>query len=244
MRFTVTSNETKRSICLRDQRNENSIGVHLEESGVSGWFGTPAPRESPISRLMSDGDYTPESLTQGSRIVTLHGYAAFSTTIECATFVDLVNSFMCQNVTLICDDAHGRRMANGFISDDPTPELFSDELSVRFTLIITCTDPLKYGEPHVFKPSGGWIMAANEGNVGTYPIVHVKGPVTRLMLKLDDKEVNWVGSASELDIDFRDMQPTSGTIALDNAFSIPPGRCAVAVESDGEVSLTVKSAWR
>lgn len=43
MRFTITSEATGRSIVLRDQRNENEIGVWLLEDGVSGWFGTPAP---------------------------------------------------------------------------------------------------------------------------------------------------------------------------------------------------------
>lgn len=244
MRFTVTSETTGRSIVLRDQRNENEIGVWLLENGVSGWFGTPAPREDPISRLMSDGDYLPDVLTQGSRIVTLHGYAFFDTTIECAAFVDLVNSFLCQRVTVICDDAHGRRMASGYISDDPSPELFSDEVSLNFTFIITCPDPLKYGEPHKFTPSGGFVMVTNEGNVGTYPTVHVDGPVSRLMLALGDQQVNWTGSADELDIDFRDMQPSSGAIVLDNAFEIPPGRSALSVTSDGRVTVTVKSAWR
>ena len=59
MRFTITSEATGRSIVLRDQRNENEIGAWLLEDGVSGWFGTPAPREDPVSRLMSDGDYLP-----------------------------------------------------------------------------------------------------------------------------------------------------------------------------------------
>lgn len=244
MRFTVTSETTGRSIVLRDQRNENEIGVLLLEDGVSGWFGTPAPREDPISRLMSDGDYLPDMLTQGSRIVTLHGYAFFDTTIECAAFVDLVNSFLCQRVTVICDDAHGRRMVRGYISDDPSPELYSDEISLRFTLIITCPDPLKYGEPHRFTPSGGFVMVTNEGNVGTYPIVHVDGPVTRLMLALGQQQVNWTGEAEELDIDFRDMQPSAGAVVLDNAFTIPPGRSALSVTSDGRVTVTVKSAWR
>lgn len=244
MRFTITSEATGRSIVLRDQRNENEIGVWLLEDGVSGWFGTPAPREDPVSRLMSDGDYLPDALTQGSRIVTLHGYAAFGTTIECAAFVDRINSFMCQRVTVICDDAHGRRMASGYISDDPAPALYSDEVSLRFTLIITCPDPAKYGEPHRFTPSGGWVMVVNEGNVGTYPIIHVDGHVTRLMLALGERQVNWVGDADGLDIDFRDMQPSSGAIVLDNAFAIPPGRSALAVTSDGSVTVTVKSAWR
>lgn len=243
MRFIVNA-ESGKSVVLRDQRNDNSVGCFLLEDGVDGWFGTPAPREDPISRLMSDGDYMPAVLTQGSRIVTLHGYGAFDSTIECARFVDLLNSLVCQNVTLICEDAHGRRQATGFISDDPTPELESDEMSVKFTLIVTCPDPLKYGTPRSYTPSGGWCMVANEGNVGSYPVVHVEGPVTRLMLAYDAQQVNWVGSAETLDIDFRDMQPTSGSIVLDNAFPIPPGRSALAVTSDGEVTVTVRPAWR
>lgn len=243
MRFILT-NDAGRSIVLRDSRNENSVGAYLLEDGVDGWFGTPPIREEPIARSQADGDYMPSTMTQGARIVTLRGYAAFDTTIECAAFVDLLNSFTCQSLTLSCEDSHGRRSAKGFMSDGPDPVLFPDEQSLQFTIIVTCPDSRKYGNPIEFTPSGGWCMVTNEGNCGTYPTIHVDGHITTMTLKLGSQQVTWSGDAETLDIDFRDMQPSSGAIVMDNAFEIPPGDSAIAVACDGLLTVTVKPAWR
>lgn len=243
MRFVLTS-DAGRSIVLRDSRNENGVGAYLLEDGVDGWFGTPSIREEPIARDQADGDYMPSTMTQGARIVTLHGYAAFDSTVECGAFEDLLNSFVCQSLTLSCEDSHGRRSAKGFISDGPDISLFPDEQSLQFTIIVTCPDSRKYGNPVAFTPSGGWCMVTNEGNCGTYPIVHVEGHITTMNLKLGSQQVTWVGDAESLDIDFRDMQPSSGAIVMDNAFEIPPGDSALAVTCDGTLTVTVKPAWR
>lgn len=243
MRFVLT-NDAGRSIVLRDSRNENGVGVYLLEDGVDGWFGTPAIREEPITRNQADGDYMPSTMTQGARIVTLRGYGAFDSTVECAAFCDLLNSFICQSLTLSCEDSHGRRSAKCFISDGPEIDLFPDEQSLQFTIIVTCPDSRKYGNPVTFTPSGGWCMVTNEGNCGSYPIVHVEGHITNMTLKLGDQQVTWTGNAESLDIDFRDMQPSSGAIVMDNAFEIPPGDSALAVTCDGALTVTVKPAWR
>ena len=69
--------------------------------------------------------------------------------------------------------------------------------------------------------------------------------MTFLHLELGDQGITWNGSAETLDLDFADMQPSSGAIVLDNAFEIPPGQSNIAVSSDGlHVAVTVKSAWR
>ena len=243
MRFVLT-NGAGRSIVLRDSRNENGVGVYLIEDGVDGWFGTPAIREEPITRNQADGDYMPSTMTQGARIVTLRGYGAFDSTVECAAFCDLLNSFICQSLTLSCEDSHGRRSAKCFISDGPEIDLFPDEQSLQFTIIVTCPDSRKYGNPVTFTPSGGWCMVTNEGNCGSYPIVHVEGHITNMTLKLGNQQVTWTGNAESLDIDFRDMQPSSGAIVMDNAFEIPPGDSALAVTCDGALTVTVKPAWR
>ena len=243
MRFIVT-NERGDCIVLRDQRNNNEVGVWLLEDGISGWFGTPAPREDPIGRSLTDGDLMPHTLTQGSRVVTLHGFGVFGSTIEAGAFIDKVNSMIGSPLTVLCDDGQGRRYATGYLTDDPAPTLDPSEQTVEFTFIITCPDPKKYGKATQYKASGGWCTVVNEGNAGTYPVVHVDGPVTMLHLELGDQGITWNGSAETLDLDFADMQPSSGSIVLDNAFEIPPGRCALAVASDGDVTITVKSAWR
>lgn len=243
MRFIVTSDHGV-CIVLRDQRNSNEVGVWLLENGISGWFGTPAPRENPIGRSLTDGDLMPRTLTQGSRTIALHGYGVFESTIEAGAFIDKVNMLIGCKLTVMCDDGQGRRYVTGYLTDDPAPKLDSSEQTVEFALVITCPDPKKYGSPARYEALGGWCTVVNEGNAGTYPVVHVDGPVTMLHLELGDQAIAWSGSAASLDLDFADMQPSSGSIVLDNAFEIPPGRCALAVASDGDVTITVRSAWR
>lgn len=244
MRFIVTG-ESGQSVVLRDERNHNSVGVWLLADGVDGWFGTPSPREDAIGRSMSDADYMPGTLTQGSRIVTLHGHGYFGSTVEAAHFTDLLNSLAGEALTVACEDAHGRREATGFLSDDPRPTLDQSEQAVDFTLMVTCPDPRKYGRAIEYMPSGGWCQVTNEGNVGSYPSIHVDGPVTQLYVALGDRAVNWSGSADELDIDFRDMLPSSGTVTVDNAFEVPPGQSVLAFSCDGSAAtVTLKSAWR
>lgn len=244
MRFIVT-NERGQAIVLRDQRNHNAVGVWLLENGIDGWFGTPAPREDPIGRSLTDGDLMPHTLTQGSRTVTLHGLGVFESTIEAGAFVDKVNAMVGSRLTVMCEDAQGRRSATGYLTDDPEPTLDPSEQAVEFTFVITCPDPKKYGRETKYAPSGGWCKVVNEGNAGTYPVVHVDGPVTFLHLELGDQGITWNGSAETLDLDFADMQPSSGAIVLDNAFEIPPGQSNIAVSCDGTATtVTVKSAWR
>lgn len=243
MRFIVT-NDRGQTIVLRDQRNGNEVGVYLLEDGIDGWFGTPAPREDPIVRSLTDGDLMPHTITQGSRTVTLHGYGVFGSTIEAGAFIDLVNAMVGCPLSVMCDDGQGRRFMTGYLTDDPTPTLDPSEETVEFTLVITCPDPKKYGLAKTYKPEGGWVTVVNEGNAGTYPKVHVDGPVTMLHIEMGDQAITWNGSAETLDLDFADMQPSNGAIVLDNAFEIPSGRVALAVACDGEVTITVKSAWR
>lgn len=243
MRFVVTSDRGN-VVVLRDGQLGNEVGVWLLQDGVEGWHGTPPPREGAIERSMTDADFMPRTLTQGSRTVTLHGCGVFETSIEAAAFMASVNGMMGVPLTVMCEDASGRKHARGFLADDPAPQLLAGEQAVMFTFVITCPDPKKYGREMQYKPSGGWCMVVNEGNTGTYPVVHVDGPVSMLHLELGSQGVTWNGSAESLDLDFADMQPSSGSIVLDNAFEIPPGRSAMAVSCDGAVTVTVRSAWR
>jgi len=70
--------------------------------------------------------------------------------------------------------------------------------------------------------------------------------VTSLRLALDDGEVRWQGDADGLELDFRDMLPSTGTVTYDLAFPIRPGSYGVAVSADAgaNVSMTLRPAWR
>lgn len=241
MRFTIRSDDGV-EVALRTCRPGGSGDAFLVQS--FGWHGTPAPRESPIARGGHDADMFPSSLTQGARTVSLYGHAPFGSSVEATGFARMIAGLVTKRVTVTCEDAGGSLSCDGYVSDDPNPTFYADGKSVGFTLTITCPDPKKYGDEVAFTTSNGLCRVENVGNAPTFPKVHVNGPVTNLKCSLGGQMVKWSGLAAELDIDFRDMIPSSGTIMVDNAFEIPPGVHVVAVTCDGDVSVSVRPAWR
>lgn len=243
MRFVVYDGEGE-SVILSSPSNGDSIGVFLLEDGVEGWFGSPAPREDVLERTLSDGDYPPSSLTQGARPITLHGIGRFASSLDAARFRDRLLSLMFKSVVVRGEEPGGARECEGFVSDDPDPVLTDGDRVVQFSLIITCPDPKKYGEAHKFKPKSGQVEVINEGNAPTWPIVKVDGTVHNLTISYGSQQVKWSGSSNGLTIDFRDMAASSGSISVDNAFEIPPGKTKLTVSTDGDLSVIVRPAWR
>lgn len=243
MRFVVYDGEGE-AIILASPPNGDSIGVFLLEGGVEGWFGSPAPREDVLERTLSDGDYPPSSLTQGARSITLHGIGRFNSSLDAARFRDRLLSIMFKNVVVKGEEPGGSRECEGFVSDDPDPVLMDGDRVVQFSLIVTCPDPKKYGEAHKFRPKNGQVEVINDGNATTWPIVKVDGAVHNLTISHGIQQVKWSGSANGLTIDFRDMSVSSGSISIDNAFEIPPGKTKLTVSTDGDLSVIVRPAWR
>jgi hypothetical protein len=208
-------------------------------------LGSPAPRESGIDIPQQDGEYSPSRLTSGGRNISIGGAVRGCSSVEAAGFEDRVCDLMARDLKVTVEDAHGRRHYRGWLADDPEPSMFSGEQVFTFTLIVHIPDPLKYGDPVVFLPSGGLLRVENAGRVGSWPSVHVDGGVTALSLSLGSRTVKWSGNANVLDLDLRDMIPSAG-VASGQAFRIPPGASIIPVSlsGGGSLSMTVFPAWR
>lgn len=225
---------------LRDAQHGNEFGAYIMEEGISGWYGSPAPREEVFGRAETDGDGMPVMLTQGARIVTLECVGNFESAIDAANYVSQITSLMCKPLTLTCHDGGGRKHAKGFISDDPEIMPYPDEESLRFTLIITCPDPFRYADPIEYPVQNGKATVINTGNAPTWPKIKILG--TSFSAKFDGHEVDWFGSVHAL-VDFRDPSKTLG-VTLDDVFQIPPGIHTIEVSASGNASVIVESAWR
>lgn len=247
MRFTIQPTDGGDPVVLRDARFGHRVGMWLAKDGVEGWFGTPAVREQPIVRSMTDGDLTPATMTQGARTVALHGIAAASSTVEAARLMDLVNGLAGRELAIIGEDAHGTREVRGYLSDDPMPQLLQGEDCFTFDITVTCPDPHKYGAETPYPVAGELVTVSNAGNCPTWPRVHVEGYVESLTLALGPRTVTWSGEEPSLDIDFSTGEVSGGTIHVDNAFPIPPGDHQVyarALPRGASVTVYARSCWR
>ena len=220
-------------------------GWVIAKDGVSGWHGTPAPRNAAVEASGHDGDFFPIDLTSGARTVTIQGYIKERSNVAFARALDRLNSLVGKHIKLECHDFNGVRTAEGFVSDDPAPTVSKLHNFAEFTLVVTCPDPLRYGRWASY--AGQKVRVPNNGNADSYPKVIANGyeqKVTNLALACDGQQVRWSGSADSVEIDFATMVPSSGTVTLDNAFAIPPGGAVVTMQSDGYAVLMARDAWR
>lgn len=92
----------------------------------------------------------------------------------------------------------------------------------------------------------------NGGNAPTWPRIRVTGPVKTLKVRLSDTDADglvvWQGDGKDgLDLDFRDMVPSRGTVTDDHAFPIPPGTHRLTVETgsaEAKAVVVLRPAWR
>ncbi len=235
------------SIPNRIGQDDSVFEVALDRYSTSGWYESLTVKESGIGRPQDDGDYWPSRFTLDKRVVTIRAHIVQhegSSTLELERFNDICNAMAGQRLTLIVEDVLGRRTSECYLSSQTT---WKSHLGfTNLTVIVTCPDPLKYGEPVSFAESGGLIRCRNEGTAPTWPIFHVSGHVTSLSLSMGESQVKWEGDENGLSIDFRDMTPSGGRIVVDLPFRIPPGSASVNVTASpgANVTMTIRPAWR
>lgn len=243
MKITIEDATMRDSIVLRTLRPFNGIGLFLISS--EGWFGTPAPREEPVERFLTDGDLNPSTLSQGARVASFHGHGRFDSSIDAADFMDKVNGLFGRKLNVIEDGPNGQRAVHGaFLSADPEFEMHEGTKVIDFDLILTCPDPLKYGRALTVSLANGNNTIMVEGNAPTWPTFIAQGQASSLTASCGGQEVKWTGSIGGKELDFKTMQPTGGSVAKDNAFTLKPGQNIVNVQSDGSVKLRFMPAWR
>lgn len=250
MRFSIKP-EGGESIILRADAEPTKIGWYIAEDGIHGWFGTPEPREDVIRRYTSNGDAWPPSLsntgitTQGARVFSFDVIARFDSTIECSKGIDRINALIGKLVTVTSYETRGSRTLECYLSDDPDPELTTDEQAFLATLEFTAPYPIKRGEIRKYPVTGSSVKVLNNGNCHAYPIL-VLEKCTAASVSRDGHTVSWSGSASELlEIDLsKDLSNISG-ITNDDAFSVAPGWSTLNIShTGGTCSIKLADAWR
>ena len=245
MRITITSADD--TITLSDRYDDPDHVWAIKKDGVKGLHGTPNIRESPLDRPQQDGAYWPSRLTQGSRTITLDCFIKGASTLEAAQARDRINALACKTLTLTLEDGTGTRMIDCYLTADPEPLMRHRMQAFEFALILTAPDPYWVGQYRFFEtPSRDTrLYLANDGTAPSWPLIECVGPLTRFSIALDDGAVEWTGNADSLYLDTRDMIPSSGRVAVDLAFPIPPGGCRPRIRTDAvSTHIGVRPCWR
>ncbi len=187
----------------------------------------------------------PSRLTQGKRVITIGFYAAFRSSVEAERLCSSLTGLYGQRLKVIIENAGGKKWAEGFLSGDLDVTLALSESEFSFSLTMTCPDPHRYGMPERFDSSSKTVTVLNLGNAPTWPKIIVPGHVKSLTAVFSGHTFKWTGDAQSLVLDLRKPSASSGTIDIDDAFSIPPGASDVSVTTDaGYYTFEICSAWR
>ena len=247
MRVTL-SNESD-ALVFRDSRFS-----HRGEGWVTrleGWYGALGI-DTDLQRMPGrSGCYAPGLYTSDARTVTLGIAWRCRSDIETAGLLDRLDRMTSGVMTLTVEDPHGRRHASCHLSDQIEPSFAPNGAAAWTDIIMTCPDPLKYGDPVPFRVSGGRVRVENRGTMGTLPVIRVERAQGLSFLSVTDgdgHEVAWEGdgSATGLDLDFNSLNPGVGRVTVDDAFTVTPGVSDLYVSADNGATavVLVSPAWR
>lgn len=224
----------------------------LEKQGIDGWYDSLSPRDAdPQAIPQQDGSYWPAMVNVAHRVVTVRGVHRGSSSLHVARFRDILAALVGEALEVRVDDASGARSAQGFVSAQ-IPATLTDARTTRFSLIVTCPDPLKYGPEVLFTGAGGAVTVENTGTGDVFPRFDVAGPVSEFSASLGDSTVQWAGpSGVGLSLDMSDGLPLRGgsvvgTLVQDDLIKIPPGVSTVSVSATAgaSVQVAVKPGWK
>lgn len=250
MRIEISSDVD--TIVLQNGLNTGSDShFYLNDDGLEGWFETPGLRESSSDNPNGDGSLPIPVKRQKERTVTIRGTVFPDSSVEQNEAVDRLNDLMCRDLVLTVFDTVGPRHVKAYIPDDNGMDFDAYGRELGFTIILCCPDPLKYGIPAVYTAKNNRFTVENRGMVASYPVVTVSNPngVGFVSVTDDDgHEVAWEGdgSATEVVLDFRDLNPQVGSITVNEVFTVPHGSKTVylTATSNSVATLMIEPAWR
>ena len=231
------------TIAAATKRLGSKAGVYVASDGIEGWYGAPAPQQEGEA-LPAGGAAWPVSITPSARVVTVHLAADSASSEDAMRTLDIANGMLGKRVELAVTDASGRRTAEGYISDGPSATPIAMGRKLLLDLVITCPDPSRYGQWASADVTRGAALLVG-GNAPTYPVLEIGEGVTAITVEISGHQVKWSG-AGPATIDFRDMRPSSGSVSVDDARPLEPGRNDVSVSRTGQGSARMRwrSAWR
>lgn len=245
MRVTITS-ERSGELTLSDGTNLNRWSVPgtvlgLEQDGLEGWYEPADLRIDDIPDIPGvHGSYWPEEVLLTSRILTIRGFMhvidgrASSVTVGLGR--DRLAGMIGQRVRIAVEDATGAREVEGYLSAPPSIR-HRTERGIRFSLIFTCPDPVKYGAT-VTERALGTVATHNTGTAPVAPFVHVEGRIQRLTITQDvtdawgqvvEHRFEWQGNSEGLHLDLAEGVPLdsegyeTGQLITADVIRVPPG---------------------
>lgn len=227
----------------------------LERNGLEGWYDSAEPRvPNPVDIPGMNGSYWPEELLAQSRIVTLRGFFSLigsqASEITLGNARDIVSEFQGKPVRVTVSDEIGDRFVTGYVSSQVTFSKAS-EAAFKFSIIVTCPDPVKYGTvSRVDLPAGrSTAVFNNSGRAAVSPVVTALGYITSLSVNLGGRSFVWVGATDSLVIDLLDGVPRdasgreTGTVVHGEAISLQPGESKITVDSDQGTTWSIRAGW-
>lgn len=100
-------------ITLVDNRLDRHGDAWIREDGISGLYGATKPKETASSIPQQDGAYWPSRLTASPRTITIDCVTHRGSTIDAIRLIDRINALTYRQVTLLVEDASGRRTLTG-----------------------------------------------------------------------------------------------------------------------------------
>lgn len=249
MRVDITDTETGRSVHFAGGGAGDTLGWRVAEDGLDGWYGPPAPKVEAPDLPGMDGAMWPRTVALGARTVTVTVLMPNPSSVSTARGLDEVAGMAGHKLSIVVTDAAGPKEAFGYLADDPHPMMARyDETLATMALVLYCPDPTKHGRSHTAHVGGSGATVVNEGNAPAYPrIVATGSPVTAFSFTAGPCRVTWSGSATRVEVDTRDMVPTSGTVGVSEGGTVPPGstRATGSVSGTGaSLQAITRDAWR
>lgn len=256
MRATITSSTD--TIVLGESWWDGSDGWFLNaDDGLDAdWFGSAGPKALPDTSVPNaDGAFWPSSISLKHRVFPIRGFfLAASSTLQAHVARDRVNALAAQALEICIEDGAGPRWVTGYLTDTTGTVTRFTEDQIDFTLLVTCPDPLKYGEWVEFQVAGGAATVEMNGSstAATQPLIITTG-VTRNLLVVDyrGRTFEWAGMTNGLTVDMSEGIPLDGSgqqvgRLLDaGRIEVPPGRSVMTVQTDApSATVQARPGWK
>lgn len=222
--------------------------------GLEGWYESADPRVEVMPDVPGvDGAYWPEEILLSSRTLAIRGQVialgSRASSVGVASIRDRIAALVGEPVTVSIEDPAGVREVRGYVSGRTAPNR-TNEKGFPFMIVVTCPDPLKYGQAVRYPAGTGPLVLENIGT-GEVPFtVTTPNRVTSLQIEYAGNRFVWAGDADGLTVELADGRPLDaegyqvGYLIDADPIRIPHGAHSVSVKASTPVTVLLRPGWR